>query len=256
MTYDKSFYITCDIARRIRVSNFPEIYDIHVFCLGHTDSVTSMAIHPSSSEQFLTGGGLNDTSIILWNLQNGEIHDQYKFNENNNEQYHKKAVLELSYCPKDPKYFIAILKSVHTPFLFQINSNKKIELLKVINITGFPEEDEIYKARFDQNSNLWISFQKTQLIKIFKFPNWEENLSDLENYLKKSIEYNFEQDFVNRYFKRENRFSQVTLSSYNEEDRQKNGNDNNNKKERKKNSKQKWKEKQRQKKERKNNSKK
>ncbi|KAJ6231805.1 wd40 repeat protein [Anaeramoeba flamelloides] len=250
MTFDKKFYITCDIARRIRVSNFPEIYDIHVFCLGHIDSVTSMDIHPTSNEQFLTGGGTTDNSIILWNLQNGEIINQYKFSTNTNEQYHKKAVLELSYCPKDPKYFVAILKSVPTPFLFQINSKKEIELVKVINIPDFPQDDEISNVRFDQNSNLWVSFQKTQTIKILKFQNWEENLTELKNYIKTNIEYTFEQEFITKYFKRKERFSRVILSSFIAENNHTPNNSNN---ERKRRPKKKWNNKQRQKKGRKNN---
>ncbi|KAJ3423989.1 wd40 repeat protein [Anaeramoeba flamelloides] len=247
MTFDKKFYITCDIARRIRVSNFPEIYDIHVFCLGHTDSVTSLAIHPASNEQFLTGGGLSDNSIILWNLQNGEIIHQYKFSTNTNEQYHKKAVLKLSYCPKDPKYFIAILKSVPTPFLFQINSKKEIELAKIIKLPDFPQDDEISNVKFDQNSNLWVSFQKTQAIQILKFQNWDEHLTDLENYIKTNITYDFEQDFIVKYFKRSERFSRVIFSSLIDENNQKSNN------ERKRPPKKKWNNKQSQKKGRKNN---
>ncbi|KAJ6229331.1 wd40 repeat protein [Anaeramoeba flamelloides] len=247
MTFDKKFYITCDIARRIRVSNFPEIYDIHVFCLGHTDSVTSMAIHPASNEQFLTGGGLSDNSIILWNFQNGEIIHQYKFSTNTNEQYHKKAVLKLSYCPKDPQYFIAILKSVPTPFLFQINSKKEIELAKIIKLPDFPQDDEISNVQFDQNSNLWVSFQKTQAIQILKFQNWDEHLTDLENYIKTNITYDFEQDFIVKYFKRSERFSRVIFSSLIDENNQKSNN------ERKRPPKKKWNNKQSQKKGRKNN---
>lgn len=45
------FVLTCDRDEKIRVSHYPNAYNIHNYCLGHTDFITSMEL-------------LNDTKLI------------------------------------------------------------------------------------------------------------------------------------------------------------------------------------------------
>ena len=66
------FIITCDRDEKIRVSHYPNAYNIHNFCLGHTDFVTSMALHQDT--YLISGSG--DGTLRLWNFLKGKEIDQ------------------------------------------------------------------------------------------------------------------------------------------------------------------------------------
>ena len=66
------FIITCDRDEKIRVSHYPNAYNIHNFCLGHTDFVTCIALH---QDTFLVSGS-GDGTLRLWNYLKGKEIDQ------------------------------------------------------------------------------------------------------------------------------------------------------------------------------------
>ena len=57
------FIITCDRDEKIRISHYPNAYNIHNFCLGHTDFVTSIALYEDNC--LISGSG--DGTLRLWN---------------------------------------------------------------------------------------------------------------------------------------------------------------------------------------------
>ena len=65
------YVITCDRDEKIRVSRFPNAYNIHSFCLGHTDFVTSLAILNHTGEHVLLSGS-GDGTIRIWKYLEGE----------------------------------------------------------------------------------------------------------------------------------------------------------------------------------------
>ena len=56
VTPDDKFIITSERDEKIRVSNYPNAYNIHNFCLGHTEFVTSLSL--VSSNLLLSGSGV------------------------------------------------------------------------------------------------------------------------------------------------------------------------------------------------------
>ena len=64
------YVITCDRDEKIRVSRFPNAYNIHTFCLGHTDFVTSLAILNHTGENVLLSGS-GDGTIRIWKYLEG-----------------------------------------------------------------------------------------------------------------------------------------------------------------------------------------
>jgi len=67
ITLDSKFVITADRDEKIRVSNFPNSYNIHNYCLGHGDFVTSLGI---LSEDFLLSGS-GDGTVRVWRFLEG-----------------------------------------------------------------------------------------------------------------------------------------------------------------------------------------
>ena len=49
------YLVTCDRDEKIRVSRFPNSYNIHNYCLGHTEFVT--AIDFLGEDRLVSGGG-------------------------------------------------------------------------------------------------------------------------------------------------------------------------------------------------------
>lgn len=68
VTQDNKFVITSERDEKIRISRFPNAYNIHNFCLGHTEFVTSLSL--LSANLLLSGSG--DATIRLWDYIKGQ----------------------------------------------------------------------------------------------------------------------------------------------------------------------------------------
>eukprot|EP01117_Protostelium_nocturnum_P016337 TRINITY_DN6445_c0_g1_i1.p1 TRINITY_DN6445_c0_g1~~TRINITY_DN6445_c0_g1_i1.p1 ORF type:complete len:367 (-),score=130.58 TRINITY_DN6445_c0_g1_i1:87-1187(-) len=69
LSHDNKYLITCDRDEKIRVSNYPNTYDIESFCLGHTSLVSRLVI-PHQASNYLVSGG-SDGTIRLWDYIKG-----------------------------------------------------------------------------------------------------------------------------------------------------------------------------------------
>lgn len=68
---DESFLITAERDEKIRVSHFPNSYNIEAFCLGHTCHVSALAVAPTDGALLLVSGAV-DGSLKLWSLPDSE----------------------------------------------------------------------------------------------------------------------------------------------------------------------------------------
>ncbi|CEP06891.1 hypothetical protein [Parasitella parasitica] len=69
LTPDDKYVITSDRDEHIRVSRFPNGYNIESFCLGHTDVVTCIDILPWDESILVSSGG--DSTVRTWDFKNG-----------------------------------------------------------------------------------------------------------------------------------------------------------------------------------------
>jgi len=63
------FIITSDRDEKIRVTCYPNVYNIQCYCLGHKQFVSSLEFLPSNSDVLISCSG--DGSLKLWNYLNG-----------------------------------------------------------------------------------------------------------------------------------------------------------------------------------------
>ncbi|KAL1516904.1 hypothetical protein ABEB36_000738 [Hypothenemus hampei] len=63
------YIITCDRDEKIRVSHYPNTYNIATYCLGHTEFVSSLRLL-SSNHILLSGSG--DGTVRIWNFLTGK----------------------------------------------------------------------------------------------------------------------------------------------------------------------------------------
>lgn len=66
---NKRFLATSDRDEKIRVSNFPNAYNIHSFCLSHSEFVSSIAF--INDNLLLSGSG--DGTLKLWTFMHGKL---------------------------------------------------------------------------------------------------------------------------------------------------------------------------------------
>lgn len=73
---DRNVIVTADRDEKIRVSQWPEAYEILCYCLGHKDFVSTLAlvgpIEQSTYPYYLLSGS-GDGRLILWDYYNGSI---------------------------------------------------------------------------------------------------------------------------------------------------------------------------------------
>jgi tRNA (guanine-N(7)-)-methyltransferase subunit TRM82 len=68
MSPDEKFLVTCDRDEKIRVSHFPNCYNIQSYCLGHTEFVSSLVL--VDIDLLLSGSG--DGTLRLWRFKDGQ----------------------------------------------------------------------------------------------------------------------------------------------------------------------------------------
>lgn len=64
------YIVTCDRDEKIRVSKYPNAYNIQCYCLGHTDFVTNVQVLPNFSDNILLSAS-GDGSIRIWKYIEG-----------------------------------------------------------------------------------------------------------------------------------------------------------------------------------------
>ncbi|XP_071528158.1 tRNA (guanine-N(7)-)-methyltransferase non-catalytic subunit wdr4 isoform X2 [Panulirus ornatus] len=69
VTEDIRYIITCDRDEKIRVSHYPNSYNIEAFCLGHQEFVTQVSLLSKSNQLILSCSG--DGTLRLWNYLKG-----------------------------------------------------------------------------------------------------------------------------------------------------------------------------------------
>lgn len=69
VTPDEQFIITCDRDEKIRVSSFPNAYNIVSYCLGHTEFVSSITLLPHDISYLISTSG--DGTVRLWDYKTG-----------------------------------------------------------------------------------------------------------------------------------------------------------------------------------------
>ncbi|CAG8557145.1 11835_t:CDS:10 [Ambispora leptoticha] len=71
LTPTNKYIITCDRDEHIRVSRYPNSYNIESFCLGHTHFVSKLHIIPWAADFLISGGG--DDFVALWDYVHGTL---------------------------------------------------------------------------------------------------------------------------------------------------------------------------------------
>merc|ERR1712226_793661 len=102
------YIITCDRDEKIRVSHYPNAYNIHCYCLGHTDFVSCLEIPYEFSGKYLISGSGGST-IRIWDYLKGKELDMVNCTQD--------AGLELLEIEETPETDLKIKRSQYPAVL-------------------------------------------------------------------------------------------------------------------------------------------
>ncbi|XP_054713631.1 tRNA (guanine-N(7)-)-methyltransferase non-catalytic subunit wdr4-like [Uloborus diversus] len=166
------YLATCDRDAKIRISCFPNCYNIHSYCLGHQDFISSLHFLPFNNEVLFSSSG--DGTLRLWNFKSGteicSLHIEEKIflenkkldeaskieksslsKEKKNENDSNSAVKMVTYCNK----FKMCAVSFHTRVgvaLYEIaDKSLSFNFVQYISLLSIP-----LSISFDANGTLFI----------------------------------------------------------------------------------------------------
>ncbi|XP_004925220.1 tRNA (guanine-N(7)-)-methyltransferase non-catalytic subunit wuho [Bombyx mori] len=70
-TIDEKYIITCDRDEKIRISCYPNTYNIETYCLGHKEFVKNIEILPNNYNYLISTSG--DGTVKLWDYVKGQL---------------------------------------------------------------------------------------------------------------------------------------------------------------------------------------
>lgn len=183
ITEDMKYILTTDRDEKIRVSMFPNCYNIMSYCLGHAKFVTNISELPHKKNVLISCGG--DGVFKLWDYKCGtellsvNFSDKIpkcdieKFNQDL-QDYHYESInilpvkhLRVSYLSKIESLVIISFYSSKVLLVFNITSNIETQFeanyLESITIEGEPIECLLHKQ------DLWILIDAG--LQVYKFEN-------------------------------------------------------------------------------------
>ncbi|XP_047486063.1 tRNA (guanine-N(7)-)-methyltransferase non-catalytic subunit wdr4-like isoform X1 [Penaeus chinensis] len=159
ISQDSRFVITCDRDEKIRVSHYPNSYNIQSFCLGHREFVTQIDILPSHSNLLLSCSG--DGTLRLWEYEKGQcvavtdtrehtspiLHHFTKYSEERIKQsaeatrylpdYPPLRCFAIYPCAEDEYLVATVLDKIPSVLLYKI-TDRKFNYLSTTSLEGLP----------------------------------------------------------------------------------------------------------------------
>jgi len=173
LTEDDRFVLTADRDEKIRVSHFPNSYNIETFCLGHTDFVTSISL----MEDGLLVSGSGDGSVRVWKYLDGkemkmrfvnkDVEVSVRKGENVEKQIESMNVDPKRSVPSDVPAVIKVKSFNKTSFIVQVegldgcvvyNYDSQNSTINVVQILKF--DNRLLDFSIDGDSVIFLTSTK------------------------------------------------------------------------------------------------
>ena len=129
------YLITSDTDEHIRVSNYPNAYDIHTYCLGHESFISKICM---IDDLLVSGGG--DQYICCWDYKSGTKLDSKEINND---------------------FGITVMKNNKNRLMIATEKSSILTFWNVAKTLTFTKEldlkDPILDATFDSKGHVWAS---------------------------------------------------------------------------------------------------
>lgn len=142
-TKGDKYVVTTDRDNKIRISEYPNSYNIHTYCLHHTEYVSSV-VYYEDPEILLSGSG--DGTIVIWDL-NGKVVSQTTCSEGEETLPIKKLEWE-----KDLKLLSVIFFNSPVIQLYMLAADS----MSLCRQRDIELTSPVWDACFDRNGQLWV----------------------------------------------------------------------------------------------------
>lgn len=172
LTLDEKYVITSDRDEHIRVSRYPNGYNIESYCMGHTDVITHIDLLPWNESLLVSAGG--DGTIRVWDFLNGQqiqsldIKEQIEpYKPIASDANSEDAIVDT--LAVDIKNKLLVVGFGKSPALIVLEWIEDKFVYKETIVTSLP----ILDVTFDLESQLWVSSDsrdedKNDLISVFR----------------------------------------------------------------------------------------
>ncbi|ORX90267.1 WD40 repeat-like protein [Basidiobolus meristosporus CBS 931.73] len=155
LSADNKHIITADRDEKIRVNNYPDSYNIHSFCLGHTEFVSAVRLPVFSPGTLISGGG--DGMIMVWDYMNGSLKQAINLREtlaqHGAEPVQGNFVFVTSLVISQQKDVLVLIEKYNSGLVFRWNDQSgTLEFAQLISLSADPLD-----GAFDNQGNLWFS---------------------------------------------------------------------------------------------------
>lgn len=203
----EKYVITCDRDEKIRVSHYPNCYNIVSYCLGHSEFVTKMKLF--NDEILVSASG--DGTVRFWNfiegqelnvLDTNEYVDDRELLEKFASKFEKTEISALPVSDMDiyvgKEAYLAV--SICGCNLIQLY-NIDLENLSCSYLTKFVNEEPF---RFCLSNNLYVFSTKIHAISYLNSSYTHLSLNVLENFYEKyhNVMKHCDDNFINLLYKR------------------------------------------------------
>ncbi|XP_078333025.1 tRNA (guanine-N(7)-)-methyltransferase non-catalytic subunit wdr4-like isoform X2 [Crassostrea virginica] len=142
-TKEDKFVVTADRDNKIRISSYPNSYNIHTYCLQHTEYVTSLT-YCEDPEVIISGSG--DGSIIVWNI-NGQVLSQTNCSEGDT----TLPVKKIEWDRNSKLLSVIFLNSPVVQFYTLTPDSALLHHIQDIQLTS-----PIWDSCFDRKGQFWL----------------------------------------------------------------------------------------------------
>ncbi|CAL1547481.1 unnamed protein product [Lymnaea stagnalis] len=180
-----SLVLTSDRDEKIRISRYPDAYNIEAYCLGHTQFVVTLA-YDEELKVILSGSG--DSTVRLWGLDGKEYHktsvlahipedagdvDQKPSGEEGSQQQinpptkrasGQHAIQQISFCSKCRLLFVSIYRSRHI-LVYRLSKDQTSDQPSLQFVTFLSLQENVACLSVSQ-CVLWIVRQTEDTLKL------------------------------------------------------------------------------------------
>ncbi|PVV01526.1 hypothetical protein BB560_004053 [Smittium megazygosporum] len=160
-----SFIVSADRDEKIRVSHYPNSYNIVSFCLGHEEFVSTLKIPTFNRDILFSGSG--DGTLRVWNIGNGSCLQVVNIKQQLSILgYKEQEIGVLDICcsnsdsnqPERYPIVVVAIENINRILVFKYNKTGN-NSLEFITSYKFGHIDEVpISTAFDFSNKLWISF--------------------------------------------------------------------------------------------------
>ncbi|XP_033628731.1 tRNA (guanine-N(7)-)-methyltransferase non-catalytic subunit WDR4-like [Asterias rubens] len=151
---DDKFILTSDRDEKIRVSCLPNAYNIHAFCLGHTEFVSRIAIMPGFDNVLVSGGG--DSTLRFWDyVQGRQLHCEplQSPDVSHDDESQPQIITGIACCEKHGLVAVTLLGS---PGILMFHIERSGGSVSVKRLSTINVEAVCWSVCFDVLDRLWV----------------------------------------------------------------------------------------------------